>query len=96
MSYKASLSELTDFLLRKFMRYLGGPSNYAQTQRDMRETLNSLQEDADESDRSKLLSQLEGQAFILNTVSYYNNKELEEIVDKINSIRKELVNGKDF
>jgi hypothetical protein len=94
MAFEDSLSELTDFLLRMFHHpsydhtYPGAP--YVQTQRDIQWTLDKLNIEKDKASRAKLLSELEGHVLIFNTVSYYGDKERDQIIDKIQLLRKEI------
>jgi hypothetical protein len=96
MSYQDSLKNLTDFLVRKFHhpnfdhRYLGGPSEHVQTERDLRWTLNSLQGEQEKIKRNELLNQLEGHVQVLGTVGHFSSTELDEILEKINNIRQEI------
>lgn len=102
MTYRADLKELTNFLLDKFNhpnfdhRTFGGPSDAVQAERDFRFTLNDIQDETDDARCLELLTKLEGQTLILQTVSYYSEKEVQDILNKIDSLKKELQNGKDF
>ena len=91
---QAAIHELTGYILDKFRapngdwRYLGGPSNYVETFRDVRRTLNSLNQEKDSAIKLELLTVLEGQIMILEALSYYSETEMKTIIDMIESIKE--------
>ncbi len=84
-----STQEMAVFILDKFrypnadMRYFGGSSTHMHLMRDVMETLKSLGRTRDQSKRQGLFEELRGQVLALRAVEYYSDKEVEEILTKI-------------